>query len=230
MRTKELITQQHKIMEKFNGWYKGAQVYLVPQGNDYLYKKAYTESGAAANTGIASYDSWVADGKKQCVFVKFNPCEEKNAENKEKAKSTYIVYSGEDSSSLVDIGESGVICLTNTKLSKDLTGVLYADTGGTKANAPLKEFRAWEAESGAQWIEEAVKQQGKPSLAEMYGHLVERFGQLDDDMKNAGGNKETAYIATLSGSAALTDVVNTVNKIINLLGANGFLMDSDPDA
>ena len=217
-------------MEKFNGWYKGAQVYLVPQGNDYLYKKAYTESGAAANTGIASYDSWVADGKKQCVFVKFNPCEEKNAENKEKAKSTYIVYSGEDSSSLVDIGESGVICLTNTKLSKDLTGVLYADTGGTKANAPLKEFRAWEAESGAQWIEEAVKQQGKPSLAEMYGHLVERFGQLDDDMKNAGGNKETAYIATLSGSAALTDVVNTVNKIINLLGANGFLMDSDPDA
>lgn len=75
-------------MEKFNGWYKGAQVYLVPHGNDYLYKKAYTESGAAANTGIASYDSWVADGKKQCVFVKFNPCEEKNAENKEKATKT----------------------------------------------------------------------------------------------------------------------------------------------
>ena len=77
-------------MEKFNGWYKGAQVYLVPQGKDYLYKKAYAESGAAANTGIASYDSWVSDGKKQCVFVKFNPCEEKNADNKEKAKSAYM--------------------------------------------------------------------------------------------------------------------------------------------
>ena len=217
-------------MEKFNGWYKGAQVYLVPQGNDYLYKKAYTESGAAANTGIASYDSWVVDGKKQCVFVKFNPCEEKNAENKEKAKSAYIVYNGEESSNLVTIGESGVICLTNTKLSKDLTGVLYADTDGTKANVPLKEFRAWEAESGAQWIDEAVKQQDKPSLAEMYGHLVERFGQIDDDMKNAGGNKETAYIATLSGSATLEQVVNTVNKIINLLGANGFLSESDPNA
>lgn len=217
-------------MEKFNGWYKGAQVYLVPQGNDYLYKKAYTESGAAANTGIASYDSWVADGKKQCVFVKFNPCEEKNAENKEKAKSAYIVYGGKDSSDLVSIGESGVVCLTNTRLSKDLTGVLYADASGTKANVPLKEFRAWEAESGAQWIDEAVKQQGKPSLAEMYGHLVERFGQLDDDMKNAGGNKHTAYIATLSGSAALTEVVNTVNKIINLLGDNGFLSESDPNA
>ena len=217
-------------MEKFNGWYKGAQVYLVPQGNDYLYKKAYTESGAAANTGIASYDSWVADGKKQCVFVKFNPCEEKNAENKEKAKSAYIVYGGKDSSDLVTIGESGVVCLTDTKLSKDLTGVLYADTGGTKANVPLKEFRAWEAESGAKWIEEDAKQQGKPSLAEMYGHLFERFEQLDDDMKNAGGNKHTAYIATLSSSAALTDVVNTVNKIIDLLGANGFLSESDPDA
>lgn len=217
-------------MEKFNGWYKGAQVYLVPQGNDYLYKKAYTESGAAANTGIASYDSWVADGKKQCVFVKLNPCEEKNAENKEKAKSAYIVYGGEESSDIVSIGESGVVCLENTKLSKDLTGVLYADTGGTKANAPLKEFRAWEAESGAQWIDEAVKQQGKPSLAEMYGHLVERLGQLDDDMKNAVGNKETAYIATLSDSAALAQVVNTVNKIINLLGANGFLSESDPNA
>lgn len=217
-------------MEKFNGWYKGAQVYLVPQGNDYLYKKAYTESGAAANTGIASYDSWVADGKKQCVFVKFNPCEEKNAENKDKAKRAYIVYGGEDSSDLVPIGESDVVCLTNTKLSKDLTGVLYADTGGRKANVPLKEFRAWEAESGAQWIEEAVKQQGKPSLAEMYGHLVERFGQIDDDMKNAGGNKQTAYIATLSSSAALAQVINTVNKIINLLGANGFLSDSDPNA
>ena len=217
-------------MEKFNGWYKGAQVYLIPQGNDYLYKKAYTESGAAANTGIASYDSWVSNGKKQCVFVKFNPYEEKNAENKEKAKSAYIVYGGQESSSFVDIGESGVVCLTDTKLSKELTGVLYADAGGTKANVPLKEFRAWEAESGAQWIEEAVKQQGKPSLAEMYGHLVERFGQLDDDMKNAGGNKETAYIATLQSSAALTEVVNTVNKIINLLGDNGFLMDSDPDA
>lgn len=217
-------------MEKFNGWYKGAQVYLIPQGNDYLYKKAYTESGAAANTGIASYDSWVADGKKQCVFVKFNPCEEKNADNKEKAKSAYIVYGVEDSSDLVTIGKSGVVCLTNTKLSKDLTGVLYADTGGTKANVPLKEFRAWEAESGAQWIEEAVKQQGKPSLAEMYGHLVERFGQLDDDMKNAGGNKETAYIATLSDSATLPQVVNAVNKIINLLGANGFLSETDPDA
>lgn len=217
-------------MEKFNGWYKGAQVYLVPQGNDYLYKKAYTESGAAANTGIASYDSWVADGKKQCVFVKFNPCEEKNAENKEKAKNAYIVYGVEDSSDLVTIGESGVVCLTNTKLSKDLTGVLYADTGGTKANVPLKEFRAWEAESGAKWIEEDAKQQGKPSLAEMYGHLFERFGQLDDDMKNAGGNKKTAYIATLSSSAELAQVVNTVNKIINLLGANGFLSDTDPDA
>ena len=217
-------------MEKFNGWYKGAQVYLVPQGNDYLYKKAYTESGAAANTGIASYDSWVADGKKQCVFVKFNPCEEKNAENKEKTKKAYIVYNGEESSALVDIGESGVICLTNTKLSKDLTGVLYADTGGTKANVPLKEFRAWEAESGAQWIDEAVKQQDKPSLAEMYGHLFERFGQIDDYMKNAGGNKETAYIATLPGSATLAQVVTTVNKIINLLGANGFLSESDPDA
>lgn len=217
-------------MEKFNGWYKGAQVYLVPQGNDYLYKKAYTESGAAANTGIASYDSWVADGKKQCVFVKFNPCEEKNAENKEKAKSAYIVYGGEDSPSLVDIGESGVVCLTNTRLSKDLTGALYADTGGTKANVPLKEFRAWEAESGAQWIDEAVKQQDKPSLAEMYGHLVERFGQLDDDIKNAGGNKKTAYIATLPGSATLAQVVNTVNKIIDLLGANGFLSESDPNA
>lgn len=217
-------------MEKFNGWYKGAQVYLVPQGNDYLYKKAYTESGAAANTGIASYDSWVADGKKQCVFVKLNPCEEKNAENKEKAKKTYIVYGGEENSDLITIGESGVVCLTNTKLSKDLTGALYADAGGTKANSPLKEFRAWEAESGAQWIDEAVKQQGKPSLAEMYGHLVERFEQIDDDMKNAGGNKETAYIATLQSSAALTEVVNTVNKIINLLGANGFLSESDPDA
>ena len=217
-------------MEKFNGWYKSAQVYLIPQGNDYLYKKAYTESGAAANTGIASYDSWVADGKKQCVFIKFNPCEEKNAENKEKAKSAYIVYGGEDSSDMVSIGESGVICLENTKLSKDLTGVLYADTGGTKANVPLKEFRAWEAESGAQWIDEDVKNQGKSSLAEMYGHLFERFEQIDDDMKNAGGNKETAYIATLSSSAALTEVVNTVNKIINLLGDNGFLMDSDPDA
>ena len=217
-------------MEKFNGWYKSVQVYLIPQGNDYLYKKAYTESGAAANAGITSYESWVADGKKQCVFVKFNPCEEKNAENKEKAKSAYIVYGGEENSAVVPIGESGVICLTDTKLSKDLTGVLYADTGGTKANAPLKEFRAWEAESGAQWIEEAVKQQGKPSLAEMYGHLVERFGQLDDDMKNAGGNKETAYIATLQSSATLAQVVNTVNKIINLLGANGFLSESDPDA
>ena len=217
-------------MEKFNGWYKSAQVYLVPQGNDYLYKKAYTESGATANTSIASYDSWVSDGKKQCVFVKFNPCEEKNAENKEKAKSTYIVYSGAQNSDLVTIGESGVVCLTNTQLSKDLTGVLYADAGGTKANVPLKEFRAWEAESGAQWIDEAVKQQGKPSLAEMYGHLFERFGQIDDDMKNAGGNKETAYIATLSSSAALAQVVNTVNKIINLLGANGFLSESDPNA
>lgn len=217
-------------MEKFNGWYKGAQVYLVPQGNDYLYKKAYTESGAAANTGIASYDSWVADGKKQCVFVKFNPCEEKNAENKEKAKNTYIVYSGKDSSDLVSIGESGVVCLTNTNLSKDLTGALYADMGGTKANVPLKEFRAWEAESGAQWIDEAVKQQGKPSHAEMYGHLVERLGQLDDEMKNAGGNKETAYIATLSSSAALAQVINTVNNIIDLLGANGFLSESDPNA
>ncbi len=217
-------------MEKFNGWYKGAQVYLIPQGNDYLYKKAYTESGAAANTGIASYDSWVADGKKQCVFVKFNPCEEKNAENKEKAISTYIVYGGQESCNLVTIGESGVVCLTNTKLSNDLTGVLYADTGGTKANVPLKEFRAWEAESGAQWIDEAVKQQGKPSLAEMYGHLFERFGQLDDDMKNAGGNKKTAYIATLSSSATLVQVVNTVNEIINLLGANGFLSESDPNA
>ena len=217
-------------MEKFNGWYKGAQVYLIPQGNDYLYKKAYTESGAAANTGIASYDSWVADDKKQCVFVKFNPCEEKNAENKEKATGAYIVYGREDCPSSVAIGESGVVCLTDTKLSKDLTGVLYADTGGTKANAPLKEFRAWEAESGAKWIDEAVKQQGKPSLAEMYGHLFERFGQIDDDMKNAGGNKETAYIATLQSSATLVQVVNTVNKIINLLGANGFLSDSDPDA
>ena len=217
-------------MEKFNGWYKGAQVYLVPQGNDYLYKKAYTESGAAANTDIASYDSWMADGKKQCVFVKFNPCEEKNAENKDKAKSAYIVYGGEESSDLVSISESGVVCLTNTKLSKDLKGALYADAGGIKANIPLKEFRAWEAESGAQWIEKAVKQQGKPSLAEMYGHLFERFEQLDDDMKNAGGNKNTAYIATLSSSAALAQVVNTVNKIINLLGANGFLSESDPNA
>ena len=217
-------------MEKFNGWYKGAQVYLVPQGNDYLYKKAYTESGAAANTGIASYDSWVTDGKKQCVFVKFNPCEEKNAENKDKAKSAYIVYGGEESSDLVSISESGVVCLTNTKLSKDLTGALYADAGGTKANVPLKEFRAWEAESGAQWIEKAVKQQGKPSLAEMYGHLVERLVQLVNDMKKAEGNKETAYIATLPGSAALAQVVNTVNKIINLLGANGFLSESDPNA
>lgn len=217
-------------MEKFNGWYKGAQVYLVPQGNDYLYKKAYTESGAAANTGIVSYDSWVADGKKQCVFVKFNPCEEKNAENKEKAKNAYIVYGGGDSPGLVTIGESGVVCLTNTRLSKDLTGVLYADAGGTKANVPLKEFRAWEAESGAQWIDEAVKQQGKPSLAEMYGHLVEHLGQLDDDMKNAGGNKQTAYIATLPGSATLAQVVNTVNNIIDLLGANGFLSESDPNA
>ena len=205
-------------------------MYLVPQGNDYLYKKAYTESGAAANTGIASYDSWVSNGKKQCVFVKFNPCEEKNAENKEKAKNAYIVYGGEESYVLVTIGESGVICLANTKLSKDLTGVLYADAGGTKANVPLKEFRAWEAESGAQWIDEAVKQQNKPSLAEMYGHFVERFEQIDDDMKNAGGNKETAYIGTLSGSATLAQVVTTVNKIINLLGANGFLSESDPDA
>ena len=95
-------------MEKFNGWYKGAQVYLVPQGNDYLYKKAYTESGAAANTGIASYDSWVADGKKQCVFVKFNPCEEKNAENKEKAKSAYIVYGREDPPGTVAIAKVGL--------------------------------------------------------------------------------------------------------------------------
>ena len=217
-------------MEKFNGWYKGAQVYLVPPGDDYLYKKAYTESGAAANTDIASYDSWVADGKKQCVFVKLNPCEEKNAENKEKAKSAYIVYDGEDSPGSVAIGESGVVCLTNTKLSKDLTGALYADAGGTKANVPLKEFRAWEAESGAKWIEEAVKQQGKPSLAEMYGNLVERLVQLVNDMKKAEGNKETAYIATLSSSAALAQVINTVNKIIDLLGANGFLSESDPDA
>lgn len=59
----------------------------------------------------------------------------------------------------------------------------------------------------------------------MYGHLVERFGQIDDDMKNAGGNKETAYIATLSDSATLAQVVTTVNKIINLLGANGFLSE-----
>ena len=217
-------------MEKFNGWYKGAQVYLVPQGNDYLYKKAYTESGAAANTSIASYDSWVADGKKQCVFVKFNPCEEKNAENKEKAKNAYIVYGGGDSPGLVAIGESGVVCLTNTRLSKDLTGVLYADAGGTKANFPLKEFRAWEAESGSQWIYKAMRQQGNPTLAEMYGHLVERLVQIIDDMKNAGGNKETAYIATLSDSATLPQVVNTVNKIINLLGANGFLSETDPDA
>lgn len=217
-------------MEKFNGWYKGAQVYFVPQGNDYLYKKAYAESSAAANTGIAAYDAWVSDGKKQCVFIKFNSCEEKNADNKEKAKNAYIVYGGEENSTIVDIGKSGVVCLTNTKLSKDLTGALYADTGGTKANAPLKEFRAWEAESGAQWIDEAVKQQGKPSLAEMFGHFVERFGQLDNEMKNAGGNKETAYIATLSSSAALTEVVNTVNKIIDLLGANGFLSETDPNA
>lgn len=217
-------------MEEFNGWYKGTQVYLVPQGNDYLYKKAYAESGAAANTGIAAYDAWVSDGKKQCVFIKFNSCEEKNADNKEKAKSAYIFYGGMQNSDLVTIGESGVVCLTNTKLSKDLTGVLYADTGGTKANAPLKEFRAWEAESGAQWIDEAVKQQGKPSLAEMFGHFAERFGQLDNDMKNAGGNKETAYIATLQSSAALAQVVNTVNNIIDLLGANGFLSDTDPNA
>lgn len=217
-------------MEKFNGWYKGAQVYLVPQGNDYLYKKAYAESGAEANTDIAFYDSWVTDGKKQCVFVKFNPCEEKNADNKEKAKSAYILYGGGDSSDLVSIGESGVVCLTNTRLSKDLTGALYADTGGTKKNGSLKEFRAWEAESGAQWIDEAVRQQGKPSLAEMYGHLVERLGQIDEDVKNAGDNKEAAYIATLQSSATLTQVVNTVNKIINLLGANGYLLESDPDA
>lgn len=217
-------------MEKFNGWYKGAQVYLVPQGNDYLYKKAYAESSAAANTNIAAYDAWVSDGKKQCVFIKFNSCEEKNADNKEKAKNAYIIYGGAENSDLVTIDESGVVCLTNTKLSKDLTGVIYADTGGTKANTPLKEFRAWEAESGAQWIDEAVKQQGKPSLAEMYGHLVERLGQIDEDMKNAGGNKNTAYIATLSSSAALAQVVNTVNKIINLLGDNGFLSESDPNA
>ena len=217
-------------MEKFNGWYKGAQVYLVPQGNDYLYKKAYTESGAAANTGIASYDSWVSDGKKQCVFIKFNPSEEKTADNKEKAKSAYILYGGIENSDLVSIGESGVVCLANTRLPKDLTGALYADAGGTKKNGSLKDFRAWEAESGAQWIDEAVKQQGKPSLAEMYGHLVERLGQLDEDVKNASGNKEAAYIATLSGSETLSEVVNSVNKIINLLGANGFLFESDPDA
>jgi hypothetical protein len=217
-------------MEKFNGWYKGAQVYLVPQGNDYLYKKAYAESGAEANTDIATYDAWKSDGKKQCVFVKFNPCEEKNADNKEKAKIAYILYGGIENSDLVSIGESGVVCLTNTKLSKDLTGVLYADTGGTKKNGSLKDLRAWEAESSAQWIEEAVKQQGKPSLAEMYGHLVERLGQLDEDVKNASGNKETAYIATLSGSATLSEVVNSVNKIINLLGANGFLSEVDTDA
>lgn len=217
-------------MEKFNGWYKGAQVYLVPQGNDYLYKKAYAESGAEANTDIATYDAWVSNGKKQCVFVKFNTCEEKNADNKEKAKSAYIVYGGNDNSDLVTIGESGVVCLSNTTLSKDFVGVLYADTGGTKKNGALKEFRAWEAESGAQWIDEAVRQQGRPSLAEMYGHLVERLGQIDDDVKNAGGNKEAAYIATLSDSATLAQVVNTVNKIINLLGANGFLLESDPDA
>lgn len=217
-------------MEKFNGWYKGAQVYLVPQGNDYLYKKAYAESGAAANTDIAVYGAWVSDGKKQCVFVKFNPCEEKNADNKEKAKSAYILYDGEENSDLVSIGESGVVCLANTTLSKNLTGALYADAGGTKKNGSLKDFRAWEAESGAQWIDEAVRQQGRPSLAEMYGHLVERFVQIDDDVKNAGANKEAAYISTLSDSATLTQVVNTVNKIINLLGANGFLLDSDPDA
>lgn len=217
-------------MEKFKGWYKGVQVYLVPQGNDYLYKKAYAESGAEENTDIATYDDWVADDKNQCVFIKFNPCEEKNADNKEMAKSAYIVYGGDESSDLVSIGESGVVCLPNTTLSKDLTGALYADTGGTKANGSLKEFRAWEAESGAQWIDETVRQQGKPSLAEMYGHLVERLGQIDDDVKNAGGNKEAAYIATLSSSATLAQVVNTVNKIVNLLGANGFLLDSDPDA
>lgn len=217
-------------MGKFDGWYKGAQVYLVPQGNDYLYKKAYTESGAEANTNIATYDAWVSNGKKQCVFVKFNPCEEKNADNKEKAKSAYIRYGGNDNSDLVTIGESGVVCLANTTLSKELLGALYADAGGTKKNGSFKEFRAWEAESGAQWIDEAVRQQGKPSLAEMYGHLVERLGQIDEDVQNASGNKEAAYIATLSGSATLAEVVNTVNKIINLLGANGFLLESDPDA
>lgn len=216
-------------MEKFNGWYKGAQVYLVPQGNDYLYKKAYAESGAEVNTDIATYDAWKSNGKKQCMFVKFNPCEEKNADNKEKAKSAYILYAGNENSDLVTIGESGVVCLANTKLSKDLTGALYADTGGTKKNGSLKDFRAWEAESGAQWIDEAVRQQGKLSLAEMYGHLVERLGQIDEDVKNASGNKEAAYIATLQSSATLEQVVNTVNKIINLLGANGFLLESDTD-
>lgn len=220
-------------MEKFNGWYKGAQVYLVPQGNDYLYKKAYAESGAAANTEIATYDAWLSDGKKQCVFVKFNPCEEKTADNKEIAKNAYILY-GEDAeggnSELMLIGESGVVCIPNTGLSMNLTGFLYADTGGTHYNAPLKVFRAWEAESGAQWIDEAVRQQGKPSLAEMYGHLVERLGQIDDAVNNACGNKETAYIATLPSSDTLLHVVDTVNKIINLLGANGFLSESDPDA
>ena len=217
-------------MEKFNGWYKGAQVYLVPQGNDYLYKKAYAESGAEANTDIATYDAWVSNGKKQCVFVKFNPCEEKNADNKEKAKSAYIVYAGNENSGLVSIDESGVVCLTNTTLSKNLLGALYADTGGTKKNGALKDFRAWEAESGAQWIYEFVRQQGKPSLAEMYGHLVERLGQIDEDVQNAGGNKESVYIATLQSSATLAQVVNTVNKIINLLGVNGFLFESDPNA
>lgn len=213
-------------MEKFNGWYKGAQVYLVPQGNDYLYKKAYAESGAAANTDIASYDSWVADGKKQCVFVKVNSCEEKEADNKLKVNSISIHVGAEGTSA--SLGESGVACL-NTEFSKDEVGYVYADRGGTK-DYLLKEFCAWEAESGAQWIDEAVRQQGNLAFAEMLGHLIERFRQVGEDIKNAGGNKEAAYIATLQSSATLAQVVNAVNKIINLLGANGFLLESDPDA
>lgn len=215
-------------MDKFKGWYKGAQVYLVPQGNDYLYKEAYAESGAAANNGIASYGDWVSGGKKQCVFVKFNPCEEKDADNKQKADKAYIYY-GEENSAIASIGESGVVCLADTKLSKDVAGFLYADAGGTKVNAPLKKFRAWEAESGAEWIDEAVRQQGKPSFAEMLGHLAERFRQIDD-VKNAGGDKSTSYIAELASSATLAQVVSTVNNIRSLLDANGYLSDVDPNA
>lgn len=215
-------------MEKFNGWYKGAQVYLVPQGNDYLYNKAYAETGAAANTDIASHDSWVSDGKPQCVFVKVNPCGEKDADNKVKADSISWACGG--SASSVSLGESGVVCLCQgLSFSKDEVGYVYADRGGTKDNL-LKVFRAWEAESGAEWIDEAVSQQGKPAFAEMLGHITERFLQLDDDMKNAGGDKTTAYIPELADSATLAQVVSAVNKIRNLLDANGYISGTDPNA
>ena len=74
-----------------------------------------------------------------------------------------------------------------------------------------------------------MRQQGKPSFAEMLGHLAERFRQIDD-VKNAGGDKSTSYIAELASSATLAQVVSTVNNIRSLLDANGYLSDVDPNA